>query len=299
IYANHPLKTCCHTLDRVKIMADGQEGENQLQLRVLNLGCRAAVILSPYDLGCGWAMHTHPFGTRYLPADALNIGLNMLTYCLAWIEAGKFYGSTPLYVEPVKKKSGKIYLGQVIHSGDWDPHPAALGRILRQLGEQTGASVYLERLTVDLKKDDLKDVPVLYLTGHFDPRFSPEEIRKMKSFLQSGGTLLVDSCCGSQEFTDAFYQLVRELLPQGKKVVWKQDSPVYQFPLKIDHFLYLVPVERPPLEAYLVGGLPAIVFSPCGLGSGWEGIARPFTPTLVPNQAREIGINLLTYLMNH
>ncbi|MCM8768413.1 MAG: DUF4159 domain-containing protein [Candidatus Omnitrophica bacterium] len=299
LYVNHPLKTCFHTLDRVKIMAEGKESDEVLNLRILNLGCRAAVIISPWDLGCGWAMHTHPFGTRYIPSEAINIGMNMLVYSLAWIESGKFFGQMPLYAEPVNKKSGKIYLGQVIHSGDWDPHPSSLGKILRQLGEQTGASVYLEKITVDLKKDNLKDIPLLYLTGHFNPRFTPEEVKKLKNFLHQGGTLLADSCCGSQEFTDAFTSLVKEILPQGKKVTWTADSSVYKFPIKIDRFLYQEPVEKPPLEAYFLSGWPAIVFSPSGLGGGWEGIARPFTPTLVPSQARELGINLLTYLMNH
>ncbi len=299
LYSNHPLKMCYQTLDQVNILQEGKESLSPINLRTLNLGCRAAVILSPWDLGCGWAMHTHPFGIRYQPAEAINIGLNMLVYSLAWIESGKLYGQLPVYTEPVKKKSGKIYLGQIIHSGDWDPHPSSLGKILRQLGEQTGSPVYVERLAVDLKRDDLKDIPILYLTGHYDPRFSAEEIQKLKSFLQGGGTLLADSCCGSQEFTEAFRSLMQSVLPQAKNIIWQEKNPVYQLPLKIDKFLYNVPVERPPLEAYLLKGLPIVVFSPFGLGSGWEGIPRPFTPTLVPGQARQIGINVLTYLMTH
>ena len=300
VYSNHPLKICFHNLDRLKILKEGKQENTELNLRVLNLGCRAAVILIPYDLGCGWAMHTHPWGVRYVPEDAVKTGMNMITYCLGWIEFGKLYGLTPIYGEKTKRKEGKLYLGQIIHSGDWDPHPSSLGKLLKKVSENTNASVYLERLNVDLTKDNLTDIPLLYVTGHFDPKFTQEEMQKLRKFLLSGGAMLADSCCGSQEFTQSFRKMMSVILPEAKVEQWEIKHPIYSFPFTIEKFFYTFPNEnKPPLEIYTLQGLPAVIFSPYGLGSGWEGIPRPYTKEILSTQSLEIGVNTITYLMTH
>ncbi|HNQ35521.1 MAG TPA: DUF4159 domain-containing protein [bacterium] len=301
LYPNHPLKHAFHNLEKVGIMENGVKASGSPDLRVLNLGCRAAVIVSGLDLGCGWALHTHDFGRRYLPEDAVRIGVNLVSYCLAWIEFGKLYGQMPVYAEKTRKKSGKIYLGQVMHAGDWDPHPAALGRLLYRVAEEAKVPVYLERINVDLKKDPLDDIPILYLTGHFDPRLSRPEIEKLRAFLRRGGTLIADSCCGSQEFGAAFRKLMAELLPGIEPARWETGHPVYRAPYRLESFLYTdaTPGNQGPLEVYLLDGLPAAVFSAHGLGGGWEGIARPYTSGLSASQSGQLGVNLIAYLLTH
>jgi hypothetical protein len=300
IYANHPLKNCFYNLASVNVLKENQPSTSDLNLRVLDIGCRAAVILSPFDLGCGWAMHTHPWGSRYVPEDAVKIGMNMITYCLGWIEFGRLYGMTPVFAEKTKRKEGKLYVGQIIHSGDWDPHPASLGKLLRKVAEQTSASVYLDRINVDLKKDSLKDVPLLYMTGHFNPNLSSEEVKKLRDFLLSGGSLIADACCGSQEFADSFRAMMKTVLPEAKPVTWDAQHAIYKVPFNIQKFLYSFPNEnRAPLEIYILKGLPAVVFSPYGLGGGWDGTPRPYTRELASEQAQQLGVNIITYLMTN
>ncbi len=300
IYSNHPLKNCFYNLQSLEILKEGKKGKSGLNLRVLNLGCRAAIILSPYDLGCGWAMHTHSWGTRYLPEEAIKIGTNMLVYSLGWIEYGKLYGITPLYVEKTKRRGGKLYVGQIIHSGDWNPHPSSLGNLLKKVSGVTETSVYLEPLNVDLKKDDLEDIPILYLTGMFNPGFSGEELKKLRKFLLSGGALIVDSCCGSEEFTNSFRKIMTQILPEAEIRKGDSKEPVYQTPFKIKEFLYTFPHQsKPPLEIYFLNGLPAVIFSPYGIGGGWEGITQPYTLEIARPQAVEIGVNMIVYLMTN
>jgi len=300
LYSNHPLKNCFYPLENLTILDNGKKKKAPLNLRILNIGCRAAVILSPYDLGCGWAMHTHPWGVRYIPEDAVKIGINMTVYSLGWIEFGKLYGLTPLYVEKVKKKSGKLYIGQIIHSGDWNPHPSAIGKLLKTFSEKTDTLVYLEPINVDLKKDSLENVPILYITGHYPPRFSEGELKKLREFLVSGGCLIADSCCGSKDFTEAFHKIMEKVLPEAKRVIPDKNYSIYQFPYKIEEFIYNFPNKNvPPLEIYFLNDLPVVVFSPYGLGSGWEGIPRPYTRDISITQASKLGTNILVYLMTH
>jgi len=299
VYGNHPLMNCLEDISSIGILKDNVASAGSPNLRVLNLGCRAAVILSPYDLGCGWALHTHPWGSRYQVQDAIKIGMNMLTYCLGWIEYGKLFGMTPLYVEKTKKKEGRLYIGQIVHSGDWDPHPSSIGKLLKKTGEQTAASVFLDRIVIDLKKDSLKDTPILYITGHFNPNLSETEIKKLREFLLGGGALIADACCGSQEFTNGFRALMKKVLPEAKCVIWDSNHRIYKVPFKIESFHYTFSDNHPPLEVYTFKGIPVVIFSPYGMGSGWEGIPRPYTKEIEAAQAQQVGVNIITYLMTN
>jgi hypothetical protein len=298
-YDNHPLKGCFHNLSSVKILNEGKESTADLDIKILNLGCRAAIIFSPIDLGCGWAMHTHPWGKRYMPEDAIKIGINILTYTLGWIQFGRLYGLTPIYAETTEKKSGKLYIGQLIHSGDWDPHPSSLGKILKRVAEETQTAVYLEKINVDLKKDTLENIPLLYITGHFAPNLNKEEKQKLRQFLLSGGSIIADSCCGSSEFTESFRKLMKEILPEGKIVKWDINHPLYKVPFAIDRFLYTFENNQSPFDVYLINGLPAVVFSPYNFGSGWEGIPRPYVKGIENSQSFKLGVNVITYLMTY
>ena len=212
----------------------------------------------------------------------------------------RLYGLTPVFAEKIKRKEGKIYLGQIIHSGDWNPHPSALGKLLKKVSETIKTSVYLEPIYVDLKKDNLDDIPILYITGHFNPRFSEGELKKLRKFLLSGGSLIADSCCGSAEFTESFRSIMKKILPEAKVEKYNTDHILYQIPFKIEKFFYTFPHKNtPPLEVYTLNGVVCAVFSPYGLGGGWEGIPRPYTFDIESTQSLKIGVNIIAYLMTH
>jgi len=72
----------------------------------VDLGCRTAVFISPYDLSCGWEGHSHDGARGLLPEDASNLGLNLLAYTLANAKLGRFLSSNKVYVDQ-EKPSGR------------------------------------------------------------------------------------------------------------------------------------------------------------------------------------------------
>ncbi|MCL5409069.1 MAG: DUF4159 domain-containing protein [Candidatus Omnitrophica bacterium] len=299
-YSNHPLLTCFYNLSSVKIMRYNVIKNSKPDLLVLNIGARAAVIFSKECLACGWCGDTTPAGVGYMPKDAVKIGINMLVYCLGWMEYGRMYPMIALYSEKTKRKEGKIYIGQLINSGNWDPNPSGLEHLLKRVARVTGAGVYIKNISINLNKDSLKNIPILYMTGQFNPKLGSEELKKLKQFLLSGGTLIADSSCGSNEFTQDFKKIIPEILPGAKKVIWNTKSPVYNVPFHIK-FNYTIPEKNPPapLEAYIFHGFPAIIFSPYGIGDSWNGLPEPYTKIFSPSQSTELGVNLITYIMTH
>jgi hypothetical protein len=48
----------------------------------LNLNGSLAVIYSPDGLACGWELAECPYCRGYAPPDALNLGVNILSYAI-------------------------------------------------------------------------------------------------------------------------------------------------------------------------------------------------------------------------
>ena len=143
----------------------------------INIGCRTAVFLTPYDLSCGWSGHTHEHGKRVWSdktggEEALRLGVNMLAYAQATYGLGRFLATQKVYHEAGERAEQRLVFGQIVHGGDWDPNPAAAANLLRYADEKTTLGVRFRREAVDLRTDDVFDYPVLYMTGHYDFVFS-------------------------------------------------------------------------------------------------------------------------------
>ena len=75
---DHPVFRAYHKYTNVhyRTFEDGVQHDFQgpPQLLGMNIGCRTAVILTPWDMSCGWDEHVHPHGSRLLPGDAIMTG---------------------------------------------------------------------------------------------------------------------------------------------------------------------------------------------------------------------------------
>jgi hypothetical protein len=54
---------------------------------------------------------------------------------------------------------------------------------------------------VDLTQDVPAGISLLWMTGSADPKLTPEQLARLKKYVEAGGTLFVDSTVGKQQFT--------------------------------------------------------------------------------------------------
>ena len=73
--------------------------------------------------------------------------------------------------------------------GDWYANPSSLANLLVAANERTALRFAPRERVVQLTSPDLWDVPYLYLTGHGNIRFTDEEVRILRRYLESGGFL--------------------------------------------------------------------------------------------------------------
>lgn len=110
---------------------------------------------------------------------------------------------------------------------------------------------------------ELLQSPIVYFNGHEAPRFSDLERSLLKEYVEQGGFILAESCCGAVGFDKGFRQLARELWP---------DNPLK--PLGPEHPLWkahaLIPPGEFPLEGIEMGCKTVVIYSPRDLSCLWE-----------------------------
>ena len=306
---DHPAFHSVYDIDEVGYKVEGKGAfAAPPTLLGISIGCRTAVFLSPYDLSCAWSGHQHDKGKRVWPAEgAVRLGVNILAYAQSFYGLGRFLATEKVYHEAGRAAEQSFVFGQVVHSGDWDPDPAAAANLLKYMHAETTLGVRFRREAVDLRKDDVFEHPVLYLTGHDDFKLSDDEVARLREYVRMGGVVFADACCGRKAFDLAFRREIARVLPDAKLGVLPVDHEIYRAsgePVRSVRYTPAVLKTHPDLRAPVLEGIAlrgalAVIYSPFDLGCGWEGEECPFCRGVERRDALRLGTSILVYVMTH
>ena len=175
-------------------------------------------------------------------------------------------------------------LGQIVHNGDWDPTPHGVPNLLKNIDQGTTLHVQFKRVPVDPEKSDIFSFPVLYMSGQRDFQFSQTARKRLREYLDHGGTLIVDDVIGSSEFDSAFRREIKLLYPDHALTDLPADHALF-------HFVYnttqvnLAPMaaqelgrdDRPAAtEVIQIDGQLPVIYSPLSMSAGWEQLPRAY-----------------------
>ncbi len=303
---DHPLYLCANRIQKVEYSAAAKDKAGGLpSLYGVDLGCRTAILFSPYDMCCGWDNHAMEGAPAVSIADSQAIGLNMAAYSLAYAKLGLFLSKSKIYYEKDQKARGDLVIGQVMYAGNWDPAPSALANLLKRIIQTSNVKVQFTREPVDLARSEAFRHPFLYLTGHGDFQLGEKEAANLKGYLEAGGFLLTDACCGRNQFDAAFRRELKKALGQDLKPL-PADHPIYHSLLPIDQVSYTPLVnstfnnpKAPHLEGLEIDGGLRVVYSRFDLGCGWENEDHPFTKAYDAEDALKLGSNILVFFLTH
>lgn len=305
----HPVYHSFYDIETVQYIRDVPDIEGKKGPPVLyglEVGCRTPIIISRYDLSCGWSGHVREGSMGVHPSDARKLGLNLITYTLGTYRAGRYQGQAKIYHEKDKETRGDFMFVQASVGDNWNTQPNAIMNLMKAVSKQTSVKVTFRRNTVDLTSSNLQQYPFLYLTGHHDFQLSQEQVKALRRYLESGGFLLASACCGRRGFDAAFREQISRVLPGNKLSPLSKNHSVYSVLheiKKVDYSTYAKKTETKlpllPLEGIEMGGTTPVIYSRYGLGGGWRPFQHPFARDIASEDATQLGVNIVLYAMTH
>lgn len=199
-----------------------------------------------------------------------------------------------------------FFFAQMIY-GDglsWNPYPTAGRTLMEVLVDRTSIAASPDR--VDLRPSDPKLFyhPFLYWTGTREfPPLPQADLERLRLYLESGGTLLVDDALSSPGvgFDKAFQREFGRLFPGKALERLPQDHTVFLSYYLIDRIGGRT-ANRPYLSGHNLGERTALIYSGNDLGGAWarDRDGRWVNPTdpggeLQREQAFRLGINIVLY----
>ena len=182
---------------------------------------------------------------------------------------------------------------------DWNRHRKDAANLTRYVEGK-----WKQRLTwqvINSQKaevDDLLQTPVLYISGRDDLKLSTLQKKILRKYIDAGGFIFAENCCGGTGFDKAFRAFVEEMFPDSKLRLLPKSHPIWYAEERID------PDDLRPLWGIEACCRTSVVYCPENLSCHWE-LARsrsgdPYDAVVQKKvqAALSIGINVLAYATN-
>ncbi|HYG78158.1 MAG TPA: DUF4159 domain-containing protein [Planctomycetota bacterium] len=284
---------------------------NAFMIEGLNTGCRTAVLYAPHDICCAWGGCKGCKDKLCLAGlESKHLGVNMIAYALNFkklkdkLDNDLIIGKLPSGTT----QRNALIIGQLHHTGDWNPDPSAIPNLAQTLKKEIGMQGEVAKRQVILGTDELGDFPLLYLTGHRGFLYSPSQVDALRTYLDRGGFLLADPCCGKVEFDVAFRRLCEQLYPDRPLAPLPASHSVMQQPFNLEKIDYKPAVLKlfpalaaaPQLEGISApDGRLQIFYSRFNLGCELQGHTCANCMGVSGTHAYNIAVNAIHYALSH
>jgi len=164
----------------------------------------------------------------------------------------------------------------------WTPDRHDVENLVAYIGDKLGESTAWQVVNLDAPLEEWLAAPLLYLQGHRFPDLSERQRGKLREFVEKGGTLLAEACCGRDEFRRGFESFITRTFP---------DQPLRA--LDAGHPLYSAHFDLPPagLMGVDVGCRTSVIYSPNDLSCLWEQTDVP----RLSEPAFQLGTNIAAF----
>ena len=184
--------------------------------------------------------------------------------------------------------------------GDWYANKTALPNLIRFCNKELNLLLEAEEDAVEVGSQELFNYPYVYMTGHGNVVFSPEEASNLRNYLIAGGFLHIDDNYG----LDKFIRIeLKKVFPELELVELPFDHPIYH--QKFDFPKGLPKIHEhdgKPAQGFGLiyeGRLVAFYSFECDLGNGWEDQRIHNDPAEKRDQALKMGANIISYCFTH
>jgi len=138
--------------------------------------------------------------------------------------------------------------------------------------------------------EDMLQAPIAYFNGHEAPTFSAAGEARLREYVEQGGVIVAEACCGRREFDAGFRAMMLRLFP---------DSETGLRPLAEDHAIwrakFRLDASPHPLWGIEQGCRTVVIYSPDDLSCYWNQLEYASANPGV-RAAISLGENIVDYI---
>ncbi len=304
--SDHPLFHSYYDLDHVKycsgVKKSGFVGDEPW-FDAVEINCRIVALVSRWCMAVGWEDKVLPEYQAYEADSAKKLGVNIFSYSSAMRAWAKSQAHAIKFIDKPESSADKVAMVQVIYDGVWKTRHAGLSVILQTFNLKTDVPVKYTVKEMRLTDTAIFNAPLLYLTGHENFTLNKGEAVQLKKYLDNGGFLLAEACCGRKGFDLAFRKIMADLYPGSSLRDISQGNVIFSMPNDVQR-VGVTPVlqqalgtavTHPRLEGVEVNGHIAVIYSPYGMSGGWEMSQSPYARGYDDVSSQRLGQNILMY----
>jgi hypothetical protein len=304
--SDHPVFHAFHDVDRARFTSGvrkmGYSG-NEPWFDAIEINCRVVVLISRFGMAVGWQDSVEDHYAAYMPESAYKLGLNIFAYASAMRAWAKNAAYAMKFVDKEEASTDKVSLVQIVYDGVWKTRHVGLSVLLHTFNQRTDVPVKFAVKPTRLSNRAIFNSPLLYITGHEHFTMTKAEVLQLRKYLQNGGFLLAESCCGRKGFDLAFRQLMKQALPTHPLKTLSPSSSLFATPHQIKTLGVTPTLNQelgasavpPMLEGCEVEGNTVVVYSRFGLAGGWEMSQSPYAKGYDDVGSIKMGHNILMY----
>ncbi|MFK7951352.1 MAG: DUF4159 domain-containing protein [Ekhidna sp.] len=181
--------------------------------------------------------------------------------------------------------------------GDWYSNKTALPNLIEFCNERISTKMALKEDVVDIGTPDLFLYPYVYMTGHGNVVFKPNQADNLRKYLVSGGFLHIDDNFGLDQFIRIE---MKKVFPELDFVEIPFDHPIYHQQFDFDQGLPKIHEHsgQAPQGFGIIYENRLVCFYSyeSDLGNGWEDRSVYNDPQELRLEALKMGANIISYV---
>jgi len=184
--------------------------------------------------------------------------------------------------------------------GDWYTAPTEIPNLLAFIREKTTIRTAANEARVEIMDEALFAYPVLYLTGHGNIRFSEDEVRRLRTYLEHGGFLFANDDYGLDR---AFRREMARVFPDKAFVELPPTYGIFRSPFPFPKGLPKIHEhdgKRPQAFGLFHEGRLVVFYDyESDIGDGWDDPDVHGDPPHKRDAALKMGTNVIVWALTH
>ena len=120
-----------------------------------------------------------------------------------------------------------VLFNKMQYDGDWRNRSRDLAMLTKHMSRNFERTVNWQIINLKVPVSEWHDAPIVYMAGSLEPKFTQEDIDKLKLFVQQGGTLFMVTEGNGAPFTKGVKDLCAKMFPQYPLAEAPKDHELY------------------------------------------------------------------------